>query len=196
MVFTKNRISHGIGSIGNIFTRELREEFRHSEFSSFFFFLEMIENLKTIGWENLIIQSNCFLDQGSFAMIIKAKWKKFHHFNEMNSPVVAIKLITQTLSFAQRKDYQQEKDILFQEAKLLQRCKEYSVRNVIDIYGIVEGKLSESASKLIPSSREGDDAVGIMLEYFESKTLFRLLLSPSSSSSSSHTTASSASPTA
>lgn len=103
------------------------------------------------------------IGEGSFAAVIKTKWLK------LNSKIVAIKLITESFCQSKKRKYEDEKERLLKEGQIILNANQEGIGNIINIYGIIDGKLPDEITRTLPCRRKnGDKAFGLLLEYLPS----------------------------
>jgi serine/threonine protein kinase len=133
--------------------------------------------IRKISWDSIYpVLERPKINPGTGVAVIKAKWQK----NSVTSQPVLIKMIDEDNAESHQKNFEVEKKMLLQEAQIVESASSLFVANVVQIYGIVEGKLTDRFSdrKLRPLSA-GAEAFGIVEElcdtnlydYFHSSTV-------------------------
>jgi serine/threonine protein kinase len=121
--------------------------------------------LRKISWDAIYpVLERPKINPGTGVAVIKAKWQK----NSVTSQPVLIKMIDEDNAESHQKNYELEKKMLLQEAQIVDSASSLFVSNIVQIFGIVEGKLNDRFSdrKLRPLST-GAEAFGIVEELYE-----------------------------
>jgi serine/threonine protein kinase len=119
-----------------------------------------MSSLQKFNWEAVLVEE--FIRKGSFCYVTKATL--FSHKKAHGRPV-AIKYITEDICLANNVDFDRTVNLLREEAEKISLAKRNNARNVVSIYGTVEGILPQETAKVLPSAKENQRAFGILLKY-------------------------------
>jgi serine/threonine protein kinase len=136
-------------------------------------------DLPTLSWNDITIESKkCLLGKGSFAVVVKAKWKR------SNGTVkdIAIKLITESMLWD--RDYNIEKGLVLSEAKIILQARTAHVVNIVDVLAVVDGSLPKPVADALPVGKEGEGAFGIVMGYIDCVPVSSVIHQSSSTSKS------------
>lgn len=143
--------------------------------------------LKKWKWDSIRLdkddndEDNLLDRSSSVVKVMKGRWTKnksslFSNDKNQYQPII-LKFTSLWITSVFGKQFHTEKANLLREAEIIANCHALGVRNIIDIYGIVQGSVPAHISKACKLLWDREEAVGIMLEY-QGRSLFEFIQDP------------------